>query len=127
MQGGSWTETTIHTFGGGNDGATPGAGLIFDSLGTLYGTTYGGGGIGQCESAGGCGTVFELSPPTTQGGAWSETVLHSFTGGADGGGANASVVMDSTGNLGRRGGLQRWRDCVRVAATDKGVALCCAL
>jgi uncharacterized repeat protein (TIGR03803 family) len=43
----------------------PNGGLIADSAGNLYGTTRFGGN--------GYGTVFELSPPTTAGGAWTQT------------------------------------------------------
>ena len=51
-------------------GTAPSSGLISDSAGNLYGTTrYGGNGSG---------TVFELSPPPTSGGAWTETVLYAF-------------------------------------------------
>jgi uncharacterized repeat protein (TIGR03803 family) len=38
--------------------------------GNLYGTTPNGGN--------GCGIVYELSPPTTAGEAWTDTVLHKF-------------------------------------------------
>jgi uncharacterized repeat protein (TIGR03803 family) len=69
--GGAWTETVLHAFTGGSDGGSPQAGLIADSKGNLYGTTaYGG--------ASNAGTVFELTPPATAGGAWTETVLSSF-------------------------------------------------
>src|SRR5437667_20812 len=58
--------------------------MIFDKSGNLYGTTQQGGpafcGIGD---QGGCGMVFELSPGS--GGTWTETTLHEFTGGDDGG------------------------------------------
>ena len=37
--GGGWTETVLHNFGYGKDGAVPYAGLIFDAAGNLYGTT----------------------------------------------------------------------------------------
>ncbi len=56
--GGTWTETVLHNFGNGTDGATPLAGLIFDAAGNLYGTTSSGGTYGY-------GTVFELQVPAT--------------------------------------------------------------
>jgi len=87
---GSWQETIIHTFSGGDDGATPWAPLIFDSAGNLYGTTSAGGTVGN-------GTVFELS---LSHGVWQETVLYAFSGGAgEGIGPQAPVVFDSAGNL----------------------------
>jgi hypothetical protein len=56
----------VHSFGEGTDGSDPYAGLIFDTLGNLYGTTYHGG-TGLCtENSGGpvigCGAVFEIAP-----------------------------------------------------------------
>ena len=48
-----WTETVLHRFPGGSDGARPSAGLICDSNGALYGTTEEGGisgHQGQCSS-----------------------------------------------------------------------------
>jgi uncharacterized repeat protein (TIGR03803 family) len=101
VQGGSWTMSTLYSFGGGSDGHHPVAGLIFDLVGNLYGTTAFGGGVGSCQgSAGsGCGTVFELSPPSSPGGAWTEAVLYSFTGGDDGATPEAPVVIDPAGNL----------------------------
>ncbi len=95
---GSWKETLLHSFTGGADGAVPMAGLILDTLGNLYGTTYYGGITGGCPSAGGvgCGVVFELSP-TAYG--WKQTVLHAFTGGEDGGNPTAGVTLDAAGNL----------------------------
>jgi len=87
---GSWTESVLHAFTGGNDGADPFAGLIFDAAGNLYGTTaYGG--------ADGFGTVFELS--TNADGTWKEKVLHHFTGGADGACPVAGLIFDRAGNL----------------------------
>ncbi len=52
------------------DGENPLTGLVQDSTGHLYGTTYIGGTYGL-------GVVFELSQSA---GNWSETVLHSFAG-----------------------------------------------
>jgi hypothetical protein len=90
--GGPWTETVLYSFTGGSDGAFPN-GLIADASGALYGI-LGGGGTG-CR----CGTVFKLTPPTTAGGSWTETVLYSFTGGADGASPEAGVIADATGAL----------------------------
>src|SRR5215469_6541705 len=39
----TWTETPIYAFTGGSDGGFPAAGLMIDSAGNLYGTTYQGG------------------------------------------------------------------------------------
>ncbi len=72
--GSGWTESTIHTFAGGADGAEPMAGLILDGSGNLYGTTEFGGGAGGC-TAGGCGTVFQLTP---SGSGWSANLIYSF-------------------------------------------------
>ncbi len=55
----SGTETVLHSFTGGSDGAGPLDGLVGMNA-TLYGTTDWGGGTG-CKSAG-CGTVFALRP-----------------------------------------------------------------
>src|SRR3984957_20496932 len=76
-RGGLWSETTLYSFTGQNgDGANPNN-LTMSDNGVLYGTTLD-------LFAGQAGTVFELKPPPTAGGAWTETVLHDFTGGADG-------------------------------------------
>jgi uncharacterized repeat protein (TIGR03803 family) len=90
-------ESELYRFRGGGDGARPEAGMIADSSGDLYGTTSEGGGGANCAS--GCGTVFELSPPAQQGGKWTETVLYSFQGGADGATPMAPLVADKSGNL----------------------------
>jgi uncharacterized repeat protein (TIGR03803 family) len=90
---GSWTETVLHNFGGGNDAAEPEGNLIFDPYGNLYGTTTGGGAYGNY------GTVFKLTPSST---GWIETVLHSFQGGINGPGPIDPVgglVMDREGRL----------------------------
>jgi uncharacterized repeat protein (TIGR03803 family) len=82
----SGTEAVLYAFTGGADGSTPYAGLVFDKLGNLYGTTFVGGTFNS-------GTVFKLSPSRV------ETVLYSFTGGADGNGPIAGLVLDPSGNL----------------------------
>src|SRR5262249_19934486 len=81
--------TMLHNFTGGGDGAAPEAGLVRDSGGNLYGTTSSGGAFGR-------GVVFKLD---TTG---KETVLHRFTGGADGANPNfgdPGLLRDAAGNL----------------------------
>jgi len=90
--GGSWTETTLYTFAGGSDGATPYTGLVIGAGGVLYGTTFYGG------TANG-GTVFTLTPPASRSASWTEDILHTFTGGSDGSGPYAGVVIGSDGVL----------------------------
>jgi uncharacterized repeat protein (TIGR03803 family) len=88
---GAWVYSIIYSFLGGADGCHPWwAGVIFGKNGVLYGTTSYGGGSGN--SGYGWGTVFELTPPASPGGAWSEAVLYSFTGGADGGYPQANLL-----------------------------------
>ena len=91
-----WTEKVLYNFQGGNDGWSPNANVIFDTTGNLYGTTYWGGGATICAPFG-CGTVFELSP--SSGGNWTESILYTFTGGADGCRPEAALVEDSAGNF----------------------------
>jgi uncharacterized repeat protein (TIGR03803 family) len=86
-------ETVIHRFTGGpGDGAAPSAGLIVDKAGSLFGTTTYGGRTG-CSFNIGCGTAFKIDL------TGKETVLYSFTGGADGGNPVAGLIRDSAGNL----------------------------
>jgi uncharacterized protein YceK len=99
--GGAWTGTEIHSFGGGSDGCGSVAPLTAGPGGVLYGTTLDGGSAAPCLiNFGGCGTVFQLTPPTTPGGAWTETVIYAFTG-ANGDGAlpSAGVVLGGNGVL----------------------------
>lgn len=100
-----WSESIIYTFTGANgDGAYPAASLLLGKNGALYGTTqYGGSSTNPlCHSFGatGCGTVFALNPPTVPGAAWTETVLHCFTGeNGDGAIPTASLVIGTSGIL----------------------------
>src|SRR5277367_624111 len=91
---GRWTETVLYAFSGGADGASPKGRLVFDPSGNLYGTTLAGGNT-TCNGSS-CGVVFELSPSH---GKWTETVLHSFTGGNDGASPFAGLIFDKAGNL----------------------------
>ncbi len=73
---GKWAESVLWSFDG-TDGAWPYVGFVMDAGGNLYGTTLHGGTSGVP----GEGTVFELIPPATKGGSWSEAPPYSFTGG----------------------------------------------
>jgi uncharacterized repeat protein (TIGR03803 family) len=79
------TETVLHRFTGGADGAFPQAGLVMDSSGALYGTATAGGSVGG-------GVVFKMVRK-------KETVLHSFTGGKDGDVPASGLLLDAAGNL----------------------------
>lgn len=81
------SETILHVFAGGPDGARPTGRLIRDNAGNFYGTTiFGGEG---CED---CGTVFRLQP------TGAETVLHAFSG-RDGLNPSGDLIKDEAGNL----------------------------
>jgi hypothetical protein len=81
--GGPWTATTLYSFMGGTDGASPESNLVFGSNGVLYGVTpYGG---NASSTFLGNGTIFGLTPPAESGGSWTEAVLYTFTGGTTGG------------------------------------------
>ena len=86
------TQTVLHSFTR-SDGAGPLAGLVMDKAGNLYGTTYAGGDL-SCNAPSGCGVVFKLDP------VGAETVLHTFSGGADGANPQeGGLVRDRAGNL----------------------------
>lgn len=93
--GGTWSQTILHTFTG-SDGAWPLSGLIRDSSGNIYGTTfYGGATYGNGCLDSGCGAVFKLS---RIGQKWSETVLYNFSGGNDGSGPTG-LAFSASGAL----------------------------
>jgi len=84
--GGAWTEEILYNFTGGADGRNPQTALAIDpATETLYGTTDTGGSALL-------GTVFSVTPPTSAGGAWTETVLHNFAGSHDGIHPNALLL-----------------------------------
>lgn len=85
---GGWTYSVIHNFHS-TDGANPRTGVVLDSSGNIFGTTYSGG-------SSGFGVVYRLSPNAS--GGWNVAVVHNFTGGVDGGSPNAIIVAPSNGS-----------------------------
>ena len=94
VAGGVWSESVLHSFTGKNgDGSVPFGSPTLGAGGVLYGTTNIGGNAGK-------GTVYQLTPPAASGGAWTLTVLHSFTANnGDGSGPFAGVVIGKNGAL----------------------------
>ena len=87
--GQGWTFNLLWSFAEQGDGGDLlRAPVSVDVNGNLYGTTFH---TGCC----GAGTVFELSPAS---GGWSETVLHTFFNGNDGGYPYSNVVVDVQGH-----------------------------
>jgi uncharacterized repeat protein (TIGR03803 family) len=82
----SGRENVVYNFTGKTDGRFPYAGLIFDAQGNLYGTTAAGGAYHN-------GAVFKVSK------SGKETIIYSFTGGADGGSPQPGLTFDAKGNL----------------------------
>ncbi len=84
---GSWTESVLHSFCNNCADAYPNAGVIFDSVGNLYGTTAGVAG----------GAVYKLTPNAD--GSWTESVLDRLPGPS-----YAGLIFDGEGNLYGTGG-----------------------
>jgi uncharacterized repeat protein (TIGR03803 family) len=96
QSGGSWTESVLYEFcslSGCADGEGPFSGpLVRDLAGNIYGSTTFGGTSQSCNG-GTCGVVFKLDS------TGKETVVHNFSGGADGAVPEAGLIMDASGNL----------------------------
>ncbi len=70
--GSGWTETVLYSFGASpTDVCNPAAAAVVGANGALYGTTSNGGAYGF-------GNFYELLPPASPGGAWTEEVLYDF-------------------------------------------------
>jgi len=80
------TETVLHSFGSGSDGAAPHGSLLQASDGNFYGLTSGGG-------ANGMGAAIRISA------AGAESVLASFGAGNDGASPSGDLLQGSDGNL----------------------------
>jgi uncharacterized repeat protein (TIGR03803 family) len=86
---GNWTEKILLSFNEGKQGDAPEAGVAFDAVGNLYGSTFFGG-------PGNSGTVFKMSPNGT--GGWTEIILHSFSN-SNIEWPNSPVILDPAGNV----------------------------
>jgi uncharacterized repeat protein (TIGR03803 family) len=85
-------DTVFYSFTGGTDGKNPYAGFL-SANGVFYGMTRQGG-LQSGGASTGNGTIYEYTP-----GATSITTLYTFTGEPDGREANASLIMDTNGDL----------------------------
>ena len=91
-QAGAQSIKVLYALGAtSTDAASPLGALIADKT-SLYGTANIGGEFGY-------GAVFQLTKPASPGAPWTETILYSFTGGADGSRPFDTLAMDSTGVL----------------------------
>ena len=110
--GPGWTKHDLYNFQGGSDGSAPEGGLVFDQAGNLYGAATNGG-------SGGGGTAFELVHAN---GEWSFSLLYSFAGPSYGG-ATATLLMDSSGNLfgtAQIDGAYGYGSVFKLTRTDNG-------
>jgi uncharacterized repeat protein (TIGR03803 family) len=101
---GQWKFVPVYRFQGGADGEYPNGSFAIDNQGNLYGTTVAGGiDTSNCDDGAGyttCGTVFELTPPASPGGAWTKTTLYEFNGPpVDGNFPYGGLLRDASGNL----------------------------
>jgi hypothetical protein len=91
----AWRATSLLQFDSAT-GYVPGAGVITDRHGTLFGTTSIGG-TGPCSGGAGCGTAFALSRPFAAGGPWVFDKLYDFQGGQDGSSPAAPLTVSPDG------------------------------
>ena len=77
------TFKVIHSFTGGTDGSSPTAGFVINKYGAMWGTASSGG-------ASGAGVVYRINT------AGKLTPLYSFTGGADGGTPQSSLIFKNS-------------------------------
>ncbi len=88
----AWTEKTLFRFTGGADGGGSSGQLLLGDDGALYGTAQFGGRFLR-------GVVFRLTPGATRSAPWTQTVIHDFAGGTDGGKPRSGLVPDGSGGF----------------------------
>lgn len=92
--GGDWAFSVIYSFPGPGTNGVPGTSLIFDKAGNLYGgLTFGNPCPPQIQGYG--GRIYQLTPPSQKGSAWTESDLYSFNCF----GTPTGITFDSAGNL----------------------------
>jgi uncharacterized repeat protein (TIGR03803 family) len=92
QSGAPWVESVLHAFSSTEGGGLYPSVSLNTKTATLYGTSFYSGSVNA-------GVVFQLRPPAGGVGPWTETVLHSFTNGADGNGPLGPLIWDSNGLL----------------------------
>ncbi len=97
--GGAWTETTLYSFNSASgDGIEPASPPTPGPNGSLYGTTWAGANCTFPPGNPGCGGVYQLTPPASPGGAWTEKILYAFTGtNGDGSNPMSQLVLAPNG------------------------------
>jgi len=88
-KGGRWAEKVVYAFKGGSDGDGPNCCLVFDGVGVLYGTAFGG--------LSGRGTVFQLKPRDGDGG-WAFSLGYAFLGAPDAAYPATGLIFGAEGN-----------------------------
>lgn len=88
----TWTLTTLHRFAGNADGCQPLGGVVADQTGALYGSAWT---CGLYDA----GLIFKLTPPAAGQTQWTDTVLYSLKGQANGANPIGRLTFDSTGAL----------------------------
>ena len=124
-RGSGWIFSQLYRFRGPEDGYGPWARVVFGPDGSLYGTTTYGGQV-NCNFPWGCGTIFNLKPPTSVSpnifGGWTKTVLHTF-GNPDGTYPGGDLLFDQAGNIygtTAEGGLNSYGTVYKLAPSDGG-------
>ena len=121
--GSNWIVNPIYSFSG-DDGNYPNGRVTIAADGTLYGTTFYGGGQG-CSGVG-CGLVYRLRPPLTAPRSalapWNESILYRFQG-LDGALPQGDLTFDSAGNIYGTtvgGGQSNWGTIYKMAPSGGG-------
>jgi hypothetical protein len=92
---GGWQYSVVYSFKNGKDGGRPYSGVVVDSAGDIFTTTIQGGSGTKC--GGGCGTLVEFTPNGA--GGYMPHMIHSFSGGRDGGVPEGGLMLDASGNI----------------------------